>query len=91
MSNKNELALSMTKIYFFIYYALLQFLPIQPMPGYKIFYKLRYLAVRKILARCGTGVIVKNREYFGNGARLSVGDRSQLGQNCRLGGGELYW
>ncbi len=35
---------------------------------------------------CGRNVVVTNRCYFGNGLRLSVGDRSQLRQNSRLNG-----
>ena len=58
----------------------------QPMPGYRIGYKLRYWAASKLLAYCGKEIIVKNNCYFGNGSRLKVGDRSQLGQNARLGG-----
>lgn len=58
----------------------------QPMPGYRIGYKLRYWAVRKLLAYCGEDVVVKDNCYFGNGNKLKVGDRSQLGQNARLGG-----
>ena len=58
----------------------------QSMPGYRIGYKLRYLAVRKLLAYCGEDVVVKDNCYFGNGNKLKVGDRSQLGQNARLGG-----
>ena len=34
--------------------------------------------------------VVKNRCYFGNGTRLSVGDRSQLGQNSHLNGKRLF-
>jgi maltose O-acetyltransferase len=68
------------------YYLLLQYIPMQPIPGYKIGYKLRFLFVKRILKHCGKNVIVKNRCYFGDGRKLSVGDRSQLGQNARLGG-----
>lgn len=76
----------MRKIYLLIYYSFVQFLPMQPFPGYKVFYKIRYLLVKKIIKSCGQDVIVKNRAYFGNGTRLYVGDRSQIGQNARLGG-----
>lgn len=77
----------MKKIYLFLYYAFLQYIPMQPMPGYKIGYVLRRWIVKRILGdRCGTDVIVKDRCYFGNGGRLSVGDRSQLGQNSRFQG-----
>jgi len=76
----------MRKIYLTLYYLIIQFLPMQPFPGYKLFYKLRYFFIKKIIKNCGTNVIVKNRCYFGDGRRLSVGDRSQLGQNAKLGG-----
>lgn len=77
----------MKRIYLFLYYALLQHIPMQPMPGYRIGYILRYWVVKHILGnRCGTDVVVKDRCYFGNGSRLTVGDRSQLGQNARLNG-----
>jgi len=74
------------KIYLFFYYAFIQFLPMQPFPGYKLFYKIRYFFVKKIIKKCGKDVIVKNKCYFGDGSRLEVGNRSQLGQNARLGG-----
>ena len=76
----------MKKIYLFLYYALLQYIPMHPMPGYKIGYYLRRLIVQKLLKQCGTDVIVKNHCYFGKGNRLTVGNRSQLGQNSRLTG-----
>lgn len=70
-----------------LYYAVLQHIPMQPIPGYKIGYILRRWVVKQILGnRCGKDVIVKDRCYFGNGGRLTVGDRSQMGQNARFGG-----
>lgn len=76
----------MKKLLLIIYYALLQRIPMQPMPGYKLGYKFRYWCVKHLLRRCGTDVIVKDHCYFGNGLRLSVGNRSQLGSNARLNG-----
>lgn len=76
----------MKKLLLIIYYALLQRIPMQPMPGYKLGYKLRYWCVKHLLRRCGTDVIVKDHCYFGNGLRLSVENRSQLGSNARLNG-----
>lgn len=76
----------MKKLLLIIYYALLQRFPMQPMPGYKIGYKLRYWCVKHLLRRCGTDVIVKDHCCFGNGSRLTVGNRSQLGSNARLKG-----
>lgn len=58
----------------------------QPIPGYRIGYKLRYWCVRHLLKKCGIGVIVKDYCYFGNGTRLKVGDHSQLGSHARLNG-----
>lgn len=76
----------MKKLLLIIYYALLQRFPMQPMSGYKIGYKLRYWCVKHLLRRYGSDVIVKDHCYFGNGSRLPVGNRSQLGSNARLKG-----
>ncbi len=75
------------KIFFLIiYYGIARFLPMKPIPGYKIFYKIRFFLVRKILKKCGEEVIVKNRCYFGDGSKLQVGNYSQLGQNSTISG-----
>ena len=76
----------MKKLFLVLYYGLIQYLPMQPFPGYRLFYKIRYFFVKRLIKSCGENVIVKSKCYFGNGDRLSVGDRSQLGQNARLGG-----
>lgn len=73
-------------VFLFIYYAIAQYIPMQPMPGYRFGYALRRFLCRYLLKKCGSNVIVKDRCYFGRGNRLTVGDRSQLGQNARLGG-----
>ncbi|MDD5053074.1 MAG: acyltransferase [Sulfuricurvum sp.] len=72
--------------YLLIYYAFIQFLPMQPFPCYRLFYYVRYFFVKRIIKCCGSDVVVKNNCYFGNGRRLSVGNRSQLGQNSKLSG-----
>ena len=69
-----------------LYYALLAHLPMHPFPGGRIFNRLRLFAVRRIVKSCGEDVLVKSGCYFGNGKRLSIGDRSQLGQDGRLNG-----
>ena len=69
-----------------IYYAVLAKIPMQPFPGYRFGYKLRRWIARRLLHQVGSGIIVKDRCYFGDGSRLSVGDNSQLGQNSRLQG-----
>lgn len=76
----------MKKFYLLVYYSFVQYLPMQPFPGYKIFYRLRYFFVKRIIKECGKNNIIKNKCYFGNGNRLKVGDNSQLGQNARLNG-----
>ena len=69
-----------------LYYGLLQHIPMQPFPGFRIGYALRRQVLSRLLARCGQDIVVKSRCYVGNGSRLSVGSRSQLGQNARLNG-----
>lgn len=76
----------MNKLLLVIYYIILQHIPMQPMPGYKIGYILRRKIASCILKKCGENIIVKNHCYFGSGQKLSVGHRSQLGQNARLNG-----
>lgn len=77
----------MKQLALFLYYLILQYIPMQPMPGYKLGYSLRRWAVKHILgSRCGKDVVVKDHCYFGNGGRLTVGDRSQMGSNARFGG-----
>ena len=76
----------MKRILLLIYYMFLQRIPMQPMPGYHVGYKLRYMVVRRLLRKCGKDVIVKDHCYFGNGVRLTVGDRSQMGSHARFNG-----
>jgi len=76
----------MRNVFLFIYYGLATFIPMKPMPGYQLGYFLRRILAKKLLAFCGNEIILKNRCYFGNGSKLSVGDRSQLGQNARFHG-----
>lgn len=76
----------MKHFYLLIYYCFATYLPMQPIPGYKLFYRIRYFLVKRILLKCGDKVIVKNKCYFGNGSKLSVGNYSQLGQNLRVSG-----
>lgn len=70
-----------------LYYAIAQFLPTQPVPGWRFAYALRRVLVKRIFKRCGRDVIVKSRAYFGTGDGLIVGDRSQIGQGSRIGHG----
>lgn len=69
-----------------LYYGIARHLPMQPIPGFKIYYKIRYILVKRMLKHCGKDVVVKNKCYFGKGDKLSVGDYSQLGQNAKISG-----
>ncbi|HBN08154.1 MAG TPA: acetyltransferase [Cyanobacteria bacterium UBA8530] len=68
----------------FCYYAFAQFLPTQPMPGWRFGYALRRFLSKFIFKRCGEGVIIKQQAYFGSGSELVVGDRSQIGHRARI-------
>lgn len=76
----------MRTVLLLIYYAILKQLPMHPFPGGRVFNRLRYLAISRILAECGADVMVKSGCYFGDGRRLRIGEGSQLGQNARLNG-----
>ncbi len=73
----------MRTIALFFYYSFLQFLPTAPMPGSSLAYGLRRIAARTIFRRCGAGVIIKSRAYFGRGTNVEIGNRSQLGIRLR--------
>lgn len=77
----------MKKVVLYLYYTMLYYLPMQPMPGYKLVYALLRKAIKYLLGnRCGNNVIVKDHCYFGNGDRLTIGNRSQLSSHGRFGG-----
>lgn len=76
----------MNKLLLIFYYGIASYIPMQPMPGYQLGYVIRRILVKKLLAYCGEHVVIKDKCYFGNGSKLSVGDRSQLGKNSRLNG-----
>lgn len=67
-----------------IYYLLAWHLPTQPMPGWRFAYWLRRALVRQIFDHCGSDVVIKRRAYFGSGANIRLGDRSQLGHGSRI-------
>lgn len=76
----------MNRFILLLYYFILQHIPMQPFPGFRIGYRLRLMAVKHLLRYCGNNVVIKDKCYFGDGKRLSVGNRSQLGSNARLNG-----
>ena len=72
------------KLSFALYYGFAWHLPTQPMIGWKFAYWIRRILVRNIFLECGSDVIIKHRAYFGTGAKVVLGDRSQLGHNSRI-------
>lgn len=68
----------------FLYYGVAQFFPTQPFPGWRFGYWLRRHLVKALFKRCGDGVIIKQRAYFGSGGEIELGDRSQIGQRSRI-------
>jgi len=72
------------KLSLIFYYGFAQFLPTQPVIGWKIAYKIRRMLVEKIFMNCGKDVIIKSKAYFGNGENVVIGDRSQIGANCKM-------
>lgn len=69
-----------------LYYSILQRLPNQPMPGWRMSQSLRGWAVKNVIKSCGRGVRVKDHCYFGDGSRLEVGNRSALGVRSTFNG-----
>lgn len=74
----------MRKMALAIYYLLAWHLPTQPMPGWQFAYWLRRRLVKRIFPYCGADVVIKRRAYFGSGASIRLGDRSQLGHCSRI-------
>lgn len=75
------------QVFLFLYYALLQHIPMQPMPGWKVGYALREKCLKRILGyRYGGGNLIKDHCYIGNGDRLTIGRRSQLSSHGRFNG-----
>jgi maltose O-acetyltransferase len=70
----------------FAYYSFAKYLPAEPMPFYRQFYRFRAFLTKRILKKCGDNVIVLNRCRYGDGRRLSVGNGTQLGFNSRIMG-----
>lgn len=68
-----------------IYYGLARWLPTQPMPGWRLGYAIRRLLIKRIGKSVGQSIIVKHNAQIGAGIGLTIGDRSQLGHNCRIG------
>jgi len=69
-----------------IYYGLLRWLPNDSVPFGFVFDKLRYYCCRPLFKHCGYPVNIRHYAHFGNGAKVSIGDHSDLGTNCFIVG-----
>lgn len=73
-----------SKAYLVLYYLIARRLPSRTMPGgYQSMLFRRWLC-KKIFRKCGDNVIIKRGAYFGNGASVEIGDRSQIGENAKI-------
>jgi maltose O-acetyltransferase len=67
-----------------LYYGFARYFPTQPAPGYNIGYKIKRILVKGIFKECGIDVVIKSKAYFGKGNKIIIGDRSELGDNCKV-------
>lgn len=71
----------------FLYYSILRYLPsnsciIKPLG--RLSGKLRYFCCKHIFKYCGKGVGIERLASFGSGKDLVIGNRSNLGINCKV-------
>lgn len=70
-----------------LYYTLLRYLPSNSFfisPIGKVSAKLRYICCKHIFKYCGKNVGIERLASFGTGKALVIGDRSNLGINCKV-------
>lgn len=70
-----------------IYYALLRYFPSNSFyikPIGKASARMRYYCCKHIFKYCGENVGIERLASFGSGRNLVIGDRSNLGINCRV-------
>lgn len=69
-----------------VYLYVVRWLPEGPMPFGKPARCLRRWVCTPLFANAGSGINVERGAFFGDGSRVSVGDRSSIGINARLHG-----
>ncbi len=68
-----------------IYYAFARYLPKSNAHfGGNIYKKIRYLLCKNIFEYCGENVNIQRLAFFGSGKKISIGNNSGLGINCRV-------
>lgn len=79
-----NITIAYKKCILMLYYGFFRKLPYQPLPGYKIGNATRTWCARKLFKYCGDDIVIKNMAYFGTGASIIIGNKSQLGINCKV-------
>lgn len=69
-----------------LYYYFLRYLPGRNAPGGYWFTKMRSTVCQRLFKKCGKDFNVYRRAHFGKGDKISIGDRSDIGQNSFLVG-----
>jgi maltose O-acetyltransferase len=67
-----------------LYYAFTSHIRSSDNPG-TIGARLNRLVVKRIFRRCGEGVNIRPRVYFGSGRNISIGNHSMMGQDSIIG------
>ena len=70
----------------FLYYSLARHLPSSYAKGCEIFGKIRAVICRQLFVSCGKNVLIQPCAYIGSGKNIRIGDRSGIGERCRLTG-----
>jgi len=76
----------MRKIRLFIYYLIINKLPKSTRFAGKLSKKLRYNFAKKLFKKCGKGVNIENKCWFGTGEQIEIGDFSGIGSKCQIYG-----
>ncbi|MCL1867606.1 MAG: acyltransferase [Paludibacter sp.] len=74
----------MKTLYLLLYYGFAKYLPKSTTPVIgKFAKKIRQFLCRKIFRKCGKGLNVENKVYFGNGKDIEIGDNAGFGSNFK--------
>ncbi len=77
------------KIALAAYMAIDRFLPIRPLPGFRLSYLVRRTLAMCIFEQCGRGVTLKRMVRFGTGEGIRIGENSLIEYNCYLSAGTV--
>jgi maltose O-acetyltransferase len=72
----------MKTLYLLLYYGFAKYLPKSTVPVIgKLSKKIRQILCCNIFKKCGKGLNVENKVYFGNGKDIEIGENAGLGSN----------